>query len=114
MNYKQQPPWSLLSTATTDRVVSHAASEASLNNEPQIPTTMQGSSGLTSRLQLQSLKAAAQTLGLANGSMGMSMVDGVFEKGQTGRKVAEGGGGDWGDLLRVLMCGQVRLKPDTG
>ncbi|WVQ95627.1 hypothetical protein IAU59_002725 [Kwoniella sp. CBS 9459] len=71
------------------------------------------SASLTSRLQLQSLKAAAQKIGLGNGSMGMSMIDAIFEKGQQGRAKA-GEGGEWGDLLRILMGGKaILLLPTT-
>ncbi|WVF68072.1 hypothetical protein IAT40_002835 [Kwoniella sp. CBS 6097] len=73
----------------------------------------QASASLTSRLQLQSLKAAAQKIGLGNGSMGMSMIDAIFEKGQQGRAKA-GEGGEWGDLLRILMGGKaILLLPTT-
>jgi prepilin-type processing-associated H-X9-DG protein len=38
--------------------------------------------------------------------MGMAMVDAIFDKGQLGR--GKGGeGGDWGELLRILVAGQV-------
>jgi hypothetical protein len=62
----------------------------------------------TTRLQVQSLKAAAQRIGLGNGSMGMSMIDAIHEKGQVGRgKLGEG---DWGDVLRVLTGGKVSVE----
>ncbi|WRT70689.1 uncharacterized protein IL334_007687 [Kwoniella shivajii] len=82
---------------------------SALSSAPALP----GSSSLTARLQIQSLKAAAQRIGLGNGSMGMSMIDAIFDKGQLGRgKVGEGG--DWGDLLRILMGGKaVLLLPTT-
>ncbi|WVR08545.1 hypothetical protein IAU60_005600 [Kwoniella sp. DSM 27419] len=76
-------------------------------------TTGPASATLTSRLQLQSLKAAAQKIGLGNGSMGMSMIDAIFDKGQQGRGKS-GEGGDWGDLLRTLMSGKaILLLPST-
>lgn len=58
--------------------------------------------GAAGRLQLQSLKAAAQRIGLNNGSMGMGMVDAIFEKGARARA-----DGDWADLLKVLTSGKV-------
>lgn len=57
----------------------------------------------TSRLQLQSLKAGAQRIGLGNGSMGMGMIDAIFDKGARGRTDA----GDWADLLKVLTSSKV-------
>ena len=65
-----------------------------------------GSSPATSRLQAQSLKAAAQHIGLPNGSMGMAMIDAIFDKVQVTRPKA-GDGSDWGDVLRVLTGGDV-------
>ncbi len=43
-------------------------------------------------------------MGLSNGSVGMQMLDGLFEKGQISRS---GSGGDWGDVLKVLTAGKV-------
>lgn len=43
-------------------------------------------------------------MGLSNGSVGMQMLDGLFEKGQVSRS---GSGGDWGDVLKVLTVGKV-------
>ena len=59
----------------------------------------------TSRLQLQSLKAAAQRIGLGNGSMGMSILDAIFEKSQAGRAKD---GNEWADVLKLLSSGKVR------
>ncbi|CAD6572781.1 MAG: hypothetical protein TREMPRED_000628, partial [Tremellales sp. Tagirdzhanova-0007] len=44
-----------------------------------------GSSSATTKLQLQSLKAAAQRIGLGNGTMGMSMIDAIYDKSQGSR-----------------------------
>jgi hypothetical protein len=64
------------------------------------------SSSATARLQQQSVKAAAQKIGLGNGTMGMSMLDAVYEKCQLGKgKMAEGG--DWADVIKVLSAGKV-------
>jgi hypothetical protein len=65
------------------------------------------SGSATSRLQLQAMKASAQKLGLGNGSMGMSIIDTVFDKVATGRRNGEG---DWADILRVLPGGKVRYR----
>lgn len=57
---------------------------------------------------MQSLKASVQRLGLANGSMGMGMVDAVVDKGQVAKSSSKNGeGGDWGDILRILTSGKV-------
>jgi hypothetical protein len=74
-----------------------AVPAAASADTPQLDATV------TSRLQLQSLKAAAQRIGLANGSMGMGMIDSIFDKGARGRSEV----GDWADLLKVLTCGKV-------
>jgi len=53
------------------------------------------------------MKAAAQRIGLGNGTMGMAMIDSVFEKCQLGKgKMAEGG--DWADVIKILTAGKVR------
>lgn len=62
--------------------------------------------GAAGRLQLQNLKAAAQRIGLNNGSMGMDMVDSVFEKGARPRA-----DGDWADLLKALTTGKASSSP---
>lgn len=61
---------------------------------------------MTSRLQLQSLKAAGQRMGLGNGSAGIQMLESLFEKGQISRS---GSGGDWGEIIKVLTAGKVRV-----
>jgi hypothetical protein len=60
------------------------------------------------KLQLQSLKAGAQKIGLGNGSMGMSILDTIFEKSQAGRAKADGT--DWAEVLKLLSCGKVSSK----
>ncbi|KAK6906608.1 hypothetical protein I203_100594 [Kwoniella mangroviensis CBS 8507] len=109
------PPTTSTSTSTTFALPPSTsdppaqADYSALSSAPNLPA----SSVLTSRLQIQSLKAAAQRIGLGNGSMGMSMIDAIFDKGQLGRAKA-GEGGDWGDLLRILMGGKaVLLLPTT-
>ncbi|WVW80846.1 hypothetical protein I302_102836 [Kwoniella bestiolae CBS 10118] len=109
------PPTTSTSTSTTFALPPSTSDPpaqvdySALSSAPNLP----GSSSLTSRLQMQSLKAAAQRIGLGNGSMGMSMIDAIFDKGQLGRAKA-GEGGDWGDLLRILMGGKaVLLLPTT-
>lgn len=52
------------------------------------------------------MKASAQKLGLGNGSLGMSMIDTVFEKVAVGRRTAEG---DWGEVLKVISGGKVSV-----
>ncbi|KAL7422907.1 hypothetical protein Q5752_002204 [Cryptotrichosporon argae] len=88
----------LLSSATT----------AAATTTPAVPAmpSEDGASAATSKLQLQSLKAAAQRIGLGNGSMGMGMIDAIFEKGLLGR-ARIGEGGDWGEVLRVLISGKA-------
>ena len=70
------------------------------------PALSGGAASATSRLQLQSLKAAAQKIGLGNGSMGMAMIDAIFEKNGSSRP-KNGDSGDWGDVLKVLSGGKV-------
>ncbi len=67
--------------------------------------------GVTARLQLQSLKAAGQRMGLRNGSVGMQMLDALFEKGQVSRS---GSGGDWGEVLKMVTAGKVGPGRTTG
>nr|XP_019007358.1 uncharacterized protein I206_07924 [Kwoniella pini CBS 10737]OCF46139.1 hypothetical protein I206_07924 [Kwoniella pini CBS 10737] len=109
------PPTTSTSTSTTF-ALPPSTSETSIQIDSSALTTapaLAASSTLTSRLQIQSLKAAAQRIGLGNGSMGMSMIDAIFDKGQLGRAKA-GEGGDWGDLLRILMGGKaILLLPTT-
>lgn len=104
------PPTTSTSTSTTFALPPSHSDPPIQVNESAASTTASspqgGSSSLTSRLQVQSLKAAAQGIGLGNGSMGMSMIDAIFDKGQLGRAKA-GEGGDWGELLRTLMGGKV-------
>lgn len=104
------PPTTSTSTSTTFALPPSHSDPPIQANESAASTTASspqaGSSSLTSRLQVQSLKAAAQGIGLGNGSMGMSMIDAIFDKGQLGRAKA-GEGGDWGELLRTLMGGKV-------
>ncbi|WWC92284.1 uncharacterized protein L201_007238 [Kwoniella dendrophila CBS 6074] len=104
------PPTTSTSTSTTFALPpSTSETPAQLDHlTASITSSNPGSSSLTSRLQIQSLKAAAQRIGLGNGSMGMSMIDAIFDKGQLGRAKA-GEGGDWGDLLRILMGGKAVL-----
>ncbi|OWZ57983.1 guanyl-nucleotide exchange factor [Cryptococcus neoformans 125.91] len=111
------PPTTSTSTSTTFALPpSHSdppvqAKESAASTTASSPHA--NSSSLTSRLQVQSLKAAAQGIGLGNGSMGMSMIDAIFDKGQLGRAKA-GEGGDWGELLRTLMGGKaILLLPTT-
>ncbi|EIW69899.1 hypothetical protein TREMEDRAFT_73653 [Tremella mesenterica DSM 1558] len=97
-------PTTSTSTSTTFALPPSAAEDL---------TASTGSSGTaTTRLQLQSLKAAAQRIGLGNGSMGIAMIDTIFEKGGTGRQKA-GEGGDWGDVLRILNDGKAFLLLPT-
>ncbi|WVQ70671.1 hypothetical protein IAR50_000193 [Cryptococcus sp. DSM 104548] len=110
------PPTTSTSTSTTFALPPSHSDPPTQANESAVPikaSSAPGTSSLTSRLQLQSLKAAAQGVGLGNGSMGMSMIDAIFDKGQLGRtKIGEGG--DWGELLRILMGGQaILLLPTT-
>ncbi|ORY31203.1 hypothetical protein BCR39DRAFT_526838 [Naematelia encephala] len=84
-------------------------SNAMAESSSSVPT---GGSA-TSQLQRQSLKAAAQGIGLGNGSMGMSMIDAILDKGMIGRSKGPEGG-DWGELLKVISSGKaVLLLPTT-
>ncbi|TXT11100.1 hypothetical protein VHUM_01851 [Vanrija humicola] len=77
---------------------------------PSTSESEAASSAATSRLQHTSLKAAAQNIGLGNGTMGMGMIDAIFEKGARAR--AEGS--DWADLLKVLTSGKaIIMLPST-
>ena len=81
------------------------ASPAFASSNPS-PTGQAGNS-VTSRLQLQSLKAAGQRMGLGNGSAGIQMLETLFEKAQVSRS---GSGGDWGEIIKVLTAGKVRRR----
>lgn len=63
-----------------------------------------GGGSVTARLQLQSLKAAGQRMGLRGGSVGMQILEALFEKGQVSRS---GSGGDWGEVLKMITVGKV-------
>jgi hypothetical protein len=84
------------------------ASPAFASSNPGPPGQAGGS--VTSRLQLQSLKAAGQRMGLGNGSAGIQMLETLFDKGQVSRS---GSGGDWGEIIKVLTAGKVsrRVSP---
>lgn len=84
-------------TSTSTTFATPATSSITFSTPPDEPATA------TSRLQLQSLKAAAQRIGLGNGSQGMAMIDAIFDKGARVRTEA----GDWADLLKVLTSGKV-------
>ena len=100
------PPTTSRSTSTSF-ALPPSMSDASTPPPLGMPSHPNGSSSATTRLQLQSLKAAAQRIGLANGTMGMSMIDAIFEKSQ-GSKTQVGDGAEWTDVLRVLTGGKVR------
>jgi len=98
------------STSTTFALPPSASDDLSLpdghSSSSSSPT--HGSSSATSRLQLQSLKAAAQRIGLGNGTMGMSMIDAIYEKSQISRaKTADAD--EWGQLLKMIMSGKVKF-----
>ena len=103
------PPTISTSTSTTF-ALPPSASDPQVAIETQHATAGPSSSSATTRLQQQSMKAAAQRIGLGNGTMGMAMIDSVFEKCQLGKgKMAEGG--DWADVIKILTAGKVCL-PD--
>lgn len=89
---------------------------------PAIAAEASASTGLyrtvTSRLQLQSLKAAGQRIGLSNESMGMQMLDTLFEKAYAYRAHMDQGGfsgvaADWVDIVRCLTRGKAVLMLPT-
>ncbi|GMK54659.1 hypothetical protein CspeluHIS016_0112450 [Cutaneotrichosporon spelunceum] len=102
------------SPASPGRVVTDSSSSQLQPAPPAITTSTVASfapeeAGAAGRLQLQSLKAAAQRLGLSNGSMGVDMVDSIFEKGARARA-----DGDWADLLKALTTGKaIILLPSS-
>jgi hypothetical protein len=99
------PPTISTSTSTTF-ALPPSASDPQVATETQHATAGPSSSSATIRLQQQSMKATAQRIGLGNGTMGMAMIDSVFEKCQLGKgKMAEGG--DWADVIKVLTAGKV-------
>lgn len=82
------------------------ASEAQINADGPHTISSSTSASATARLQQQSVKAAAQKIGLGNGTMGMAIIDAVFDKCQVGKgKMAEGG--DWADVIKILTVGKV-------
>lgn len=108
------PPTTSTSTSTGATFALSPPSDDSLGGASGLASSVFGSSsmllaggagGATSRLQLQSMKASAQKLGLGNGSLGMNMIDTVFDKVAVGRRTAEG---EWGEVLKVLSGGKVR------
>jgi hypothetical protein len=106
-------PTTVIAPATTSTSTSttFALPPLTTDTPSSDPSSTAGSSSsatATVRLQQQSLKAAAQRIGLGNGSMGMTMLDAIFDKGQIGR-AKPGEGGDWGDVLRTLIAGKVSL-----
>ncbi|BEI81409.1 hypothetical protein CcaverHIS002_0205690 [Cutaneotrichosporon cavernicola] len=102
------------SPASPGRVANDSSSAQLQPAPPAITTSTVASfapeeAGAAGRLQLQSLKAAAQRIGLSNGSMGMGMVDSIFEKGSRARA-----DGDWADLLKALTTGKaIILLPSS-
>lgn len=92
-------------TKTTQPSAVTTASPAFASSNP-LPPGPPGAS-LTSRLQLQSLKAAGQRMRLGNASTGMQMLETLFEKAQISRSAS--GGGDWGEILRVITAGKATL-----
>lgn len=111
----QSQPSTSTSTSTTLPHTTTSSSSSIFNSSPS-PSSARTS--VTARLQLQSLKAAAQRMGLGNGSVGIQMLEGVFEKGMiprhsVGNASASGsastgmGGGEWGEVVRVLTSGKV-------
>lgn len=102
------PPTISTSTSTTF-ALPPSASDPQVATETQHATAGPSSSSATIRLQQQSMKATAQRIGLGNGTMGMAMIDSVFEKCQLGKgKMAEGG--DWADVIKILTAGKVRKR----
>ena len=82
------------------------------NDTQDVIGSANNSSTATSRLQLQSLKAAAQRIGLGNGSMGMSIIDAIFERSLMGMVIGKGKGrdeGDWAEIMNALKSGKVSL-----
>ena len=75
--------------------------------DPSSSTGAMANYTATNRLQLQSLKASAQKIGLGNGSMGMALIDTLFDRSLNG-KGKEKDNGEWVDLLLMLMTGKVR------
>ena len=99
-------------TTSTSFALPASASDALAAIEQSVfsSSSAAGASSATARLQLQSLKAAAQLIGLGNGSMGMSMIDAIFEKSQATRSKTTDRD-DWSELLSVLMGGKVVSFP---
>ncbi|ORX41021.1 hypothetical protein BD324DRAFT_654638 [Kockovaella imperatae] len=86
------------------------------NDSQDLVASIGSSSTATSRLQLQSLKAAVQRIGLGNGSMGMSMIDTIFERslGGASTKGKSVDNGEWAEIVKILMTGKaILLLPTT-
>ena len=109
-------PTSVSARATTSTFTSTTfalpSSATDLNDSQDLGASIGSSSTATSRLQLQSLKAAAQRIGLGNGSMGMTLIDAVFDKSLSGvgGKGKAVDNGEWSEPLKVLMSGEVSLR----
>ena len=99
------PPITATSTSNTFALPPSATDTTLVDNGTLSTNAIGSSSSATSRLQLQSLKAAAQKMGLGNGTMGMSMIDTIFEKSQAGRGKADNG--EWAELLKLISGGKV-------
>lgn len=69
-------------------------------------STIGGSGSATSQLQRQSLKAAAQKIGLVNGTMGMAMLDAIFDRSQGGKGKGKEGS-EWDEILGLLSSADV-------
>lgn len=94
------------------------SSQSSPEAAPVVNAEASTSTGLyrtvTSRLQLQSLKAAGQRIGLSNESMGMQMLDTLFEKAFAYRAHMDQSGlsgvaAEWVDIVRCLTRGKALL-----
>lgn len=94
------------STASPTRYVPYTPRQrptptTSTTTHPSVamPSSLQAHGGATSKLQVQSLKAAVQTMGLDNGSVGWSILE----------KLVGGDleGPDWDEIWSIIAAGKV-------
>ncbi|KAF8308319.1 hypothetical protein DL93DRAFT_2231696 [Clavulina sp. PMI_390] len=82
-----------------------AALSASVPMASSLSSSQHTSGGATGKLQLQSLKASAQTMGLDNNSVGWVMLEKLVS--------SDLDGSDWDAIWQVLSTGQVALLLPT-
>lgn len=84
---RHRPPTSSVSPGTTTQL--------------SVPAASQPQTGATSRLQLQNLKAAVQTIGLGTGTLGWAILEKLVDSDATP---------EWDDIWVILLNAKVSLN----